>query len=296
MTLHRSRLPFGKDQPLKGEPASSGPMRARWGVLAAAAFLLSAWAPIITAHGDGPGFRHLSVEVRHLNASESRDLPLASDEGPFREGWVFIVYGGVEGPAPVVVNLTFGDVVVEQWVWVPGDYHKNTTRLKHSGEHHLTFWNPSSNASTRYVLYYDQSCNCEAKSIPLPGGFVLFNYDLPAGRDVLVAFPSLPNWTLRGAVATLDGAGTRWPDDFTLLTNATVSGRGWLNFTFTTPHETRYYVFVEAVDGASLEDPVFLRPLVEVAGPATPFPSFLAGIVALVAGLAAFRRRDGQHG
>lgn len=223
-----------------------------------------ATTPASMAHEAGPGFHHLSVDVRDLNATDSRTYQLESDEGPFREGWVFIVYGGVQGETPVQVNLTTNGTVVDQWVWTPGSFHKNTTRLPSTGDYQLTVWNPS-NATTRYAFYFDQSCNCTAKAIPLPGGFVLFNYDLPADRRAFVGFPTLDGWHLKGAVATLrPDTQARWPHDFDILVEEETLGRGWINFTFDTPSTARYYVFMEALSGASLEDPVDLTPLVEV--------------------------------
>ncbi|MGH9896276.1 MAG: hypothetical protein ACREA0_30640, partial [bacterium] len=161
--------------------------------------LLGLWAPSAAGHEGGTGFHHLSVEVRQLNASEARSYALESDEGPFRQGWVFIVYGGVEGSGSVVVNLTHGGQLVDQWTWRPGAYAKNTTRLPATGDYNLTLWNPGPE-STKFAFYFDQSCNCQVKVIPLPGGFVLFNYDLPAGRDAFVGFPTLPGWHVKGAV------------------------------------------------------------------------------------------------
>lgn len=242
--------------------------------------LAASAAPPGAAHEGGPGFHHLSVDVRELNATESRSYALESDEGPFREGWVFIVYGGTEGPGRVIVNLTHANRTVTQWQWGAGSFHKNTTRLPATGGYNLTLWNPS-DARVRYAFYFDQSCNCQSKVIPLPGGFVLFNYDFPAGRDAFVGFPTLPGWHLQGAVATLrEGTEAHWPQDFEILVEQEARDRGWINFTFKTPTTTRYYVFMEALAGASLENPVELTPLVEATAHRAPAPGSIFIIVA----------------
>lgn len=239
------------------------------------------------------GFLHLTVEVRELGPGESRHHDLATDEGPFQAGWVFIAYGGVQGNASVVVNLTHEGTPVDQWVWTPGEYHKNTTRLQDTGNHELTLWNPSKVDKTRYAFYFDQSCNCVGKQIPLPGGFVIFNYDLPAHKKAYVGLPSIPGWKLHAAVATLDQATANWPDDFQILTQGGVEGRGWLNLTWTTPRTARYFVFVEALEGASIEAPVDLTPLLETQGANAPAPGgvLLSFAVVVAAAAISIRRR-----
>lgn len=236
----------------------------------------------VTAHQGGTGFHHLSVDVRQLNATESRSYALESDEGPFREGWVFIVFGGLEGPGRAILNLSHANRTVTQWQWDSGSSHKNTTRLPATGGYNLTIWNPSAE-KVRYAFYFDQSCNCLDKVIPLPGGFVIFNYDFPAGRDVFVGFPTLPGWHIRGAVATLrEGPNARWPQDFDILVEREQRDRGWINFTFQTPATTRYYVFMEAVAGASLDDPVTLTPLVEAKARQASAPTIVFLLAAVV--------------
>lgn len=247
------------------------------------------FAPAASAHEGGTGFHHLSVEVRDLNATEARSYHLESDEGPFREGWVFLVYGGVEGSGRVVVNLTHANRTVTQWEWSGGAFSKNTTRLPGTGDYNLTLWNPSA-SKVRYAFYFDQSCNCQMKVIPLPGGFVLFNYDFPAGRDAFVGFPTLPGWHVKGAVATLkEGTEARWPQDFDILVENARRDRGWINFTFKTPTTARYYVFMEALAGATVENPVTLTPLVEADPPKAPAPS--AFVMILAVGIMAFAWR-----
>lgn len=180
----------------------------------------------------------------------------------------------MEGAGSVVVNLTHAGTVVDQWTWAPGAYSKNTTRLPATGDYNLTVWNPGPE-STKYAFYFDQSCNCQMKVIPLPGGFVLFTYDFPASREAFAGFPTLPGWHVRGAVATLrEGTQGRWPQDFDVLVEKEARDRGWINFTFQTPTTTRYYVFMEAPAAASLENPVTLTPLVEAPAAKAPVPAF----------------------
>lgn len=256
--------------------------------------LLLVAAPPTMAHGQGQGFGHLNVDVRELGPGENRTLHLepSMESGPLQADWVFITYALVEGPAPVMATLTYEGVPTSRFLWVTGA-NSNSTRLQFSGEHDLTLNNPSRNESTKYAFYFDQSCNCAGKLIPLPGGFVLFNYDLPAGRDVFIGFPLISGWHIRGAVATLPGEDARWPSDFSNVTSGEARGPGWLNLTFRTSEAERYYVFVEALDGASLEDPLDLTPLVEVEGGSTPVGPGLVwvGTLAALVGARAQRTR-----
>lgn len=243
-------------------------------------------------HG-GDTLGHLDLDVQDLAPGETKVHSLLSEEGPLREGWIYIMYGAVEGPGRVVVNLTFEGEVADQFVWTGGAYHQNSTKIRASGMHDLELWNPT-NETLRYAFYYDQSCNCAGKVIPLPGGFVLFNHVFEAGRTVTYdLFVYDEAFTLNAKLASHDPdlPTGHWPTDFEVLDERTVSGKDWINFTFVPETTGTYYVFFEALEGGSPDDPVRLTPLIEVEDEeAAPAPAALLGVLLLV-GLLATRRR-----
>jgi hypothetical protein len=209
---------------------------------------------------------HLHLDVRDLGPGESYVHHVESVEGPLRAGWIYILYGYVEGDGHVIVELDHEGNVTDRFVWTGGGYHHNSTKVRHSGAHDLTLTNPT-NATLRYAFYYDQSCNCDGKVIPVPRGFVLFNHDFEAGREVRHALYVYDEAiTLRARLATHDKdlATGNWPADFRVLDEQTVDGQAWIEFRFTPPVTQTYYVFYEALRGGSPQDPIVLTPVIEV--------------------------------
>ena len=254
--------------------------------------------PALAGHGadDYEAFYHLNLDVQDLGPGESRTHHLLSPEGPLRAGWIYIIYGGVLGNGSVEVRLVHDNETHERFVWQGGSFHKNSTKIQATGDHQLILRNPG-NETVRYAFYYDQSCNCAGKVIPLHGGFVLFNHRFPAGREVshrLYVYDE--NITLKAALATYDDSQptAHWPEDFALLDEQTVTGKDWIEFRFTPPATGTYYVFYEALAGAG-QEPVQLTPIIEVeAADTDEAPG--AGLVALLVlvGLALVGRRRRQ--
>lgn len=231
-------------------------------------------APALTAHEfegeveprcDDEVFFHLCLDIADLEPGANKTRHLLSPEGDLRAGWVYIIYGGVDGQGTIIADLVHDNKTVESFVWTPG-FHKNSTRIQSTGEHHLVLRNPSNDTSVRYAFYYDQSCNCVGKVIPLSGGFVLFNNKFPGDTDISVDFPMIDGWRLHAAAAWLpdDAPQAHWPNDYTILTETTAKDQGWLELDFHTDEPGTYYVFVQALDGASPDDPVHLTPQWEV--------------------------------
>jgi hypothetical protein len=242
--------------------------------------------PSVQAHGGAGGFGHLNVDVAKLAPGANKTYHLnpatMGENVTLTRDWIFGVYAGVQGGAAtrLEVRLLAANVTQASWTWTAG-YHGNTTRLRYTGEYDLTVRNPT-NRTTEYAFYYDQSCNCLGKLIPLPGGFVLFNYDLPKDRRAFVGFPLVAGGRAQASVATLTpGSPGVWPDDFHVLQNHEAAAPKWLNVTFKTQAADRYYVFVHALEGASLEKPMDLTPLVKV----DPASSGALGVVLVMAAL-----------
>lgn len=259
--------------------------------------LLALLVLLPTVHGhEQEGFGHLTVDVADLGARQTKTYHLdPSSEGQaitLSKGWVFGLYGAVQGNGTdrVDVFLYHEGISVANWTWVPG-YHTNTTLLKFTGEYEIRVHNPG-DRSVRYAFYYDQGCNCKGKLIPLPGGWNLFNYDLPAGRQADIGFPLVPNARVRGYLATLASEqDARWPQDFEILQQAEAQGPQWLNVSFQTTSAQRYYVFVEAVEGARIDAPLYLTPLVEVEGGDSPAHAPVWGLAACLVSALVLRRR-----
>ena len=210
---------------------------------------------------------HLCVDVQDLAPGETKVRGLTSPEGPLRAGWIYIIYGGVQGNGSVIAELRSDNASVERFVWTQGQFHQNSTKIQVTGNHTLHLTNPSETESVRYAFYYDQSCNCIGKLIPLHGGFVLFNYVFPEGRTAhFDLFVYDARHTLHGAVATHDESlpTAHWPDDFAILDEKTVTGRAWLNFSIVPEETGTYYVFLEALAGADPNAPIDLTPVIEV--------------------------------
>lgn len=218
-------------------------------------------------HPDEDPLMHLNVDVQDLGPGQSISRPIESPEGPLRKGWVYIIYGGVEGNHTVTAELIAGNETTATFVWEPGAFHQNSTKIQKTGAHHLVLTN-TGNETVRYAFYYDQSCNCAGKLIPLAGGFVLFNYDLPADTDVDLRFPLIETWELKGQVAwhDPDTPTAAWPHDFEIIKEGSFAGKGWIDLSFRTDQRGTYYVFLEALQGASPKDPVSLTPDMQVHG------------------------------
>jgi MYXO-CTERM domain-containing protein len=251
------------------------------------------------------GIDHLNLKVEDIGPGESHALEVLSlDHGGLRPGWIYLIYGYVQGNASLDVAFRHEhEGVTATWRWDPWTFAANTTKVRHEGRHEVILTN-NGDESVLYAFYYDQSCNCAGKVIPLPGGVVLFNNMFPAGHTVNIAYPLLAGWHLYGALATHDETKptASWPEDFEILAETEARGParegapvGWLNFTFE-PAETRmHYVYLKALAGADPDDPVLLSPVHDVTAKTadtdeeSPAPWLLLPIAAV--GLAALLRR-----
>lgn len=269
--------------------------------LAAAFAVLAVLAFPASAHQQTGGpLAHVSVQLAPLEPGESRAFWIepGAEEGPWRAGMVIVLFVQFYNEArDAKVELLFSEVeVVKSWRLTDDVHHKVSTVLPFDdGPYELRFTN-NATAKTQILFFFDQTCNCTAKPIPLDEGWVVFHYDFKADRRFLVAVPVLvENWTVQGQLAWLRGEDGRWPDDFEILEDQTVSG-GWLNFTGVPESDRRYYIFYHAVSGSpsfpSPDQYVFITPLLEVEGEKAPSLAFL-GVVAAIgaAALVQARRR-----
>lgn len=263
-----------------------------------AALCLLALVPIVSAHGEDGDIGHLNVKVDDVGPQERVVVPLDPTEGPqgpsgeqFRAGWVFTLYGGIQGNGSLDLSLTWGNETISSWNWSPGTFQTTTLRLTRSGPHNLTLWNPSSSQTVRYGFYFDMSCNCASKLIPLPGGFVLFDYDLPPDRDVTIKLPTPQGVRFNVSIAILKGDNASWPNDFNVLTTTQSTSGQTARLEFPDrAAETTYYVFVRAPEGASLQKPADVIPSLDVKTADVPGIGTFLSLAALVV-ISVIRRR-----
>lgn len=225
-------------------------------------------------HPDDP-LDHLHVTVKDLGPGETHRVPIEStSHGELKAGWIYIVHGLVEGNESIQVALERDHEPAENTeneTWQPG-YNTMYTKIAETGPHDLVLHNPG-DETIRYGFYYDQSCNCVGKAIPLPEGVVLFNYPLPADTPFQISYSiaferPVPEWGVKASLATHDNSSTTasWPEDFDILEEKEISSdkrQHWLNFTFQTDAQGTYYVHLEALKGTDPGNPMLMSGIAE---------------------------------
>lgn len=261
--------------------------------------LVVATIPVGQAHMDdckADTLCHMTLNVKDLPPGEEHAFKLHSERigGDFPVGWIVTAFAGLQGNGSVHANLTLDNETRQSWRWDANTYSSNSTRVTETGHYELRIHNPGT-TSVRYAFYFDQSCNCAYKVVPINGGFVLFNYDLPADRGVRLGFPTIDGWHVKGTLALLDDDRGRWPQDFRAVSILEQKNKGWLQFDFHTEEAATYYVFVEAIEGVTQgpngPQPVELTPLLEVEEKKSPAPGAVAAALLLGAAALWIRRR-----
>ncbi len=244
---------------------------------------------------------HLNVKIEDVEGGDTHRVPIQSTtHGDLRAGWIYILYGHVDGNHSLHVELEMNGTKVDEFTWSAGTFNTNTTKIQETGPHELAITNPG-NSTARYAFYYDQSCNCDGKQIPLPGGVVMFNYPFPADTPVQLSYPIALDWHVKGTLATHDDELTtaQWPADFEILEEKEAQGPGagqtgqnWLNFTFQTDKQQMYYVHIEALHGAQLETPIMLSAMIDVdEAEAAPAPGWAIVLTGALVAVGAVRHR-----
>lgn len=249
-------------------------------------------APTATAHM-GPGsLNHVSPSFGPILAGANKTFHLTFENSSFVEDWVFLIYGAAysndHGNETLWLTLLLDNQTVTRWGWSSETFHLNTTRLPATAEYDLRIDNPNPEPMS-YIFYFDQSCDCLAKPIVLPGGSVLFNYEFPKAQQASFAIPTIDGWTLRAQLATRLAAGSVWPEDFRVLDDERQAGQGWLRIPWNAKAGTTYYVMVQALQGVHFDlDPsqtriVDVTPLLEHKNaPGTAVPILLLAVLAAV--------------
>lgn len=223
-------------------------------VLAVLVALLA--APLAAAHEEG-GIPHVNPFIGDLPVGEVESFSLAFEEGPFEAGWVFIVNAIVyNGTAAPNFTLRFDNASVASWSAQPGAVTRHLTgRMPSSGLYGLDVTNPGP-GTVKAGFFYDQSCNCAAKPIPveIPNGLVVFNADAKQGATWKATFPEPAVHALKVTLATRTNERSQWPQDFRVLQTSTApvvkdvgAGPARLHeLTWTAERDDRFYFFVES--------------------------------------------------
>lgn len=274
-------------------------------LVVALAFALMVAAPAAAHEGDHA--EHLSIRIDELEPGENRTMFLTFEGGAFAAGWIFFVYGSVqaeEAPMELELRTPDNETVVASWTWEPGRFHANSTMLPDASEYMLVLRNPHASETVQYAFYFDQSCECSDKTIGLPGGWGLFNLKAAADRkinftmgvyhfDTQLGGPVEPQGVrVRATAAHLVDDRAQWPGDFENVTTAETDGMQ-LNMEWETDEAGTQYVWVQILEGASPQRPVFLLPKItqEEAGGDASGPALPLALVTVLSALVMWHQR-----
>lgn len=296
-------------------------MRAALPLLALASLVIA--APLAVAHGGGE-FPHVNPLSVTLAPGQNRTLELTFEENmtraamgnkSFEAGWVFILNAVPQvGGAPMVVelrpghNVNLGDAVATWTITAPAGNTSLQATTVHAAAlmpvtdvYSLVFRHGGGTSNATLTFFYDQTCNCAGKPIPVevPNGLVVFNADVKKGATWMASFPKPPVHDLKVTLATRSDLRSRWPEDFAVLqTKQDAVARDVARLyevTWTAEQDGRHYFFVEStkqdLSKFNPRDPiagVMVTPFFEQQGAAAPQKTPLGAEVALLAvGLAA---------
>lgn len=288
--------------------------------LVLAALLAVLAAPVAHAHG-GHEFPHVNPMTTSPRPGGNESVELTFNEGMidrqdprFEAGSVFVLSARLgNGSGPVEVALRQGHVAslgatVAAWTVQGSGTNHVTVSFPAMDVYTLVFRNPGpGNASVTW--FYDQSCNCAGKPIPVevPEGLVVFNADVKKGSTWRATLPEPRALDISIALAKRVNDQGRWPQDFQVVQRSERAvtkdvGAGPVQvheLTWTADADARYYFFTQstAVDTAKFDprDPagsVMITPLFEQLGQQkTPLGLEVpAGALLLALALAARRR------
>src|SRR5262245_37786978 len=152
-------------------------------LIAALLLLLVAISAGLARAEDG-GVDHVTLMEGELAPGASRVYQLKFGEGDLRRGWLFALVGQVRAGAAELTLLDPTGQPAAQWRWEPTDMPRwDTIAIPRDGEYRLRVASAGA-AGLRYSLYYDQSCFCAGKKLPLEGGVVVFQGSAAPGSLV----------------------------------------------------------------------------------------------------------------
>lgn len=221
-------------------------------VLVALAVML-ALVPGGAAHAvdSGTAQTHLTVKIARLESGANESVAIETGEGPWQKGMIFIFYTYFSNATgDLQVDLVYNhSEVVKSWRLSGVAAAKAAAQIPHDvGPYELVFTNRGVSA-IQYAFFFDQTCNCTTKFITLPGGFVVFRYDLEAGRKYSIGYPLANDWKAHAEIARLVDARADYPTDFATEASAAAEAPRWMNLTFSPKTTGQYYVFITEEHG-----------------------------------------------
>ena len=207
------------------------------------------------ARAEEGGVDHVTLMEGELAAGASRVYLLKFGEGDLRRGWLFALVGQVRAGVADLTLLDPAGQPAAQWRWEPTDVPRwDGIAIPRDGEYRLRV-NSAGAAPLRYSLYYDQSCFCAGKKLPLEGGVVIFQGSAAPGSPVEVWLATEDGIETSVQVAYRSGVDGRWPADYRVLpvepqldTRGDSSSRQEL-LTFTAESSDPYYLIVQSRKG-----------------------------------------------
>lgn len=159
--------------------------------------------PMVSAHGDADhgqadvvGFLVPGRDLNHIQSAEvtlapgeSGNYSLSFSGGPFKAGWHWLLRMDVE-EGSVRVRPFVAEQPLGTYHWGEGA-HVQTAVLPVEGTMRLSLSN-TADSNTTVRLYYDQSCECQYKRVPLRNGPVWFNIYAEEGQRVSWDFTLQP--------------------------------------------------------------------------------------------------------
>jgi hypothetical protein len=166
---------------------------------------------------DGGGVDHVTLMQGELAPGAERVYQLKFGEGPLREGWLFALVGQVRSGAAALTLLDPSGQTAGQWRWETGAKTRwEGLSIPRDGDYRVRVASVGAEA-LRYTLYYDQSCFCAGKKMPLEGGVVIFQGSATPGTPVEAWLGINDGMETSVEVAYRSAPAGRWPGDYTLI-------------------------------------------------------------------------------
>jgi hypothetical protein len=179
--------------------------------------LLLACCFVQPARADDGGVDHVTLMEGRLAPGASRVYRLKFGEGDLRQGWLFGLVGQIHSGAADLTLLGPDMKPAAQWHWDTTDAPRwDGIAIPRDGAYSLRVASGGS-AELRYTLYYDQSCFCAGKKVPLEGGVVIFQGSASAGAPVEAWLAMDKGMQTHVQLAYRSAPAGRWPDDYRLL-------------------------------------------------------------------------------
>jgi hypothetical protein len=201
------------------------------------------------------GVDHVTLMEGELAPGAARVYRLKFGEGDLRQGWLFALVGQIRSGAADLTLLGPDMKPAAEWHWdTTGAPRWDGIAIPRDGAYSLRVASRGG-SGLRYTLYYDQSCFCAGKKLPLEGGVVIFQGSARAGAPVEAWLAMDKGLQTHVQVAYRSTPAGRWPDDYRLLavqphldTQSTDTYRQE-SIAFTAASADPYYLIVQSDGG-----------------------------------------------